>query len=164
MKPFRFIHVIAAGCVIAGASGRPFAQQQAIDPTWTSEFNVEAADWTFVGRSPYFVLENGKVVNHGGSWLAGVGGATYGLMLPGLPLMRARYYQEVAPRVAMDRAEIVSLTETVKTPAGVFANCLKTEETSQLDPKTREYKYYAPGVGLVKDDTLLLVKYGKAAS
>jgi len=34
--------------------------------------------------------------------------------MPGLALLKARYYQEVAPRIAMDRAEIISLTETLK--------------------------------------------------
>jgi len=62
----------------------------------------------------------------------------------------------------MDRAEIVSLSETVKTPAGEFKNCLKVEETTPLEPATKEYKYYAAGVGLVQDGSLKLVKYGKA--
>ena len=74
-------------------------------------------------------------------------------------MLRARYYQEVAPGVALDRAEVVSLTDTLKQPAGNFANCLKIEETTPLKAG-KEYKYYAPGIGLVQDDTLKLVKYG----
>jgi hypothetical protein len=104
--------------------------------------------------------EGGKVVSHEGAWLSGVNGARFGLMMPGTPLVGGRYYQEIAPKVAVDRAEIVSLTETVKTPAGTFKNCLKVLETNPLEPGTREFKYYAPGVGLVKDDKLELVKYG----
>jgi len=50
----------------------------------------------------------------------------------------------------------------VKTPAGEFKNCLKVEETTPLEPNTKEYKYYAPGVGLVREGDLKLVKYGKA--
>jgi hypothetical protein len=83
-------------------------------------------------------------------------------MMPGLPLVKARHYQEIAPGVAMDRAEIVSVSETVKTPAGEFKNCLKVEETTPLEPATKEYKYYAPGIGLVQEGSLKLVKYGKA--
>jgi hypothetical protein len=109
------------------------------------------------------MYENGKVANHQGSWLAGAAGATYGLMMPGLPLMKARYYQEVAPRVALDRAEIVAVNAIVRAPAGEFTHCVKTEETSQLEPRLKEYKFYAPGVGLVKDGPFLLVKYGKIA-
>jgi hypothetical protein len=82
-------------------------------------------------------------------------------MMPGRPSLHARYYQEIAPKVAMDQAENLSLTETVKTPARESKNCLKVEETSRLEPG-KEYKYYAPGVGLVQEGSLKLVKYGKA--
>jgi hypothetical protein len=96
----------------------------------------------------------------GGAWLSGEKGAKFGLMMPGTPLLKARFYQEVAPGVAMDRAEIISVTETVMTPAGTFKNCLKTEETTPLEPKEKEYKFYAPGIGLVQEGELKLVKYG----
>ena len=98
----------------------------------------------------------------GGAWISGRQGARFGLMMPGLPLVKARHYQEIAPGAAMDRAEIVSVSETVKTPAGEFKNCLKVEETTPLEPATKEYKYYAPGIGLVQEGSLKLVKYGKA--
>ena len=80
--------------------------------------------------------------------------------MPGLSLLGARYYQELAPGAAMDRAESVSISETLKTPAGTFTNCLKTLETTPLEPMEKEYKLYAPGVGLIKDEDMLLVKYG----
>jgi hypothetical protein len=60
----------------------------------------------------------------------------------------------------MDRAEIVSVSERVTTPAGTFEKCLKTEETTPLEPG-RESKLYAPGVGLVTDGSLVLVSYTK---
>ncbi len=206
--------------------------QHAIDPGWTSDFKVDARDWTSTGRNPYFVLEpgyalvlenggerlvitvltdtrtvdgvetrvveeretkgndivevsrnyfamsvrtnavfyfgeevdeykGGKIASHDGSWLAGVDGARFGLMMPGLPLVKARYYQEIAPKSAMDRAEIVSLTERLVTPAGTFTNVLKTIETSQLESGPGEAKYYAAGIGLLQDGSLKLTRYGK---
>jgi hypothetical protein len=107
------------------------------------------------------MYKNGRVVSHEGAWLAGTGGARFGLMMPGLVLLRARYYQEIASGVAMDRAEIVSMSEVLTTPAGKFSNTLKTAETSPLEPRAVEYKYYAPGVGLLQDGSLKLVRYGK---
>jgi hypothetical protein len=62
----------------------------------------------------------------------------------------------------MDRGEILSVTEAVQTPAGRFKDCVKVEDTTPLEPKVKEYKYYAPGVGLVQDGDLVLVKYGSA--
>jgi hypothetical protein len=106
------------------------------------------------------IYRDDKVVNHEGAWLAGVKDARYGLAMPGLILLKARYYQEIAPQIAMDRAEIISMSEIVKTPAGVFKFCLKVEETTPLEPGLREYKYYASGVGLVQDGSLKLVKFG----
>ena len=108
------------------------------------------------------IYKNGKVVDHEGDWQSGARGARYGLMMPAEVLLGARYYQEIAPRAALDRAEIVSLSETVTTPAGEFKNCIKIEETTPLEPGTKEYKYYARGIGLVQDGDLKLVKHHKA--
>jgi uncharacterized membrane protein YkoI len=105
--------------------------------------------------------KDGKVVSQGGSWESGVKGAKYGLMTPGTPVIGSRYYQEIAPGEAMDRAEILSVTETVNVPAGEFKGCLKTRETTPLEPGNREYKVYAPGVGLLKDGGMSLVRFGK---
>lgn len=103
---------------------------------------------------------SGKITGHGGSWLAGVNGAKPGLAMPGIALVGARYYQEVAPKIAMDRSEIVSVAEKMTVPAGTYAKVVKTEETSPVEPGTKEYKFYTPGAGLIKDDNMLLVKYG----
>jgi hypothetical protein len=96
----------------------------------------------------------------GGAWRAGVDGARAGVMMPGIALVGARYYQEVAPKVAMDRGEIVSTSETLTVPAGTFDKVLKIEETTPLEPGNKEYKYYAPGIGLLKDGGFVLVKHG----
>jgi hypothetical protein len=106
------------------------------------------------------IYKNDKIVSNEGAWLSGVKGAKFGLMMPGTQLVRGRYYQEIAPGAAMDRAEIVSISETVKTPAGEFKNCLKVEETTPLEPGNIGYKFYAPGIGIVQAGKLTLVKHG----
>ena len=107
------------------------------------------------------MYKKGKVSRHDGAWLSGTGGARFGLMMPGAPAVGARYYEEVAPGVAMDRAEIVGTSEVLRTPAGDFTGGLKVFETTPLEPWAREHKYYAPGIGLVQDGSVKLVKYGK---
>lgn len=104
--------------------------------------------------------EDGKIVNHDGSWLAGKNGARYGLAMPGKIVVGDRYYQEIAPKIAMDRAEILSVSVTLKTPAGKFENCLKTQESTAINPSEKEFKHYAPGIGLIQDEDLRLVEYG----
>ena len=109
------------------------------------------------------IYKDGQVVRHEGAWESGQGGARFGLMIPGRPEIGSRFYQEIAPGVAMDRAEIVSLDARLKTPAGEFKGCLKVEETSPLE-RGREAKLYAPGVGLIKDGALVLVAHGRSRS
>jgi hypothetical protein len=108
------------------------------------------------------IYKDGKVVQHEGAWLSGEKDARFGLLMPGEALLGARHYQEIAPGEAMDRAEIVSINETVQTPAGEFKDCLKVEETTPLEPGEKSYKYYAAGVGLIRDGSLKLVSHGKA--
>ena len=105
------------------------------------------------------IYKIGKPPSHEGSWRHGTKGATFGLMMPGKPAVGMRFYQEQANGVAMDRAEILSVTDNTTTPAGSFTKCVKTLETSPLEPKTRESKEYAPGIGLVKDGDMLLVSH-----
>lgn len=104
---------------------------------------------------------DGHVASHTGSWLHGKDGARYGLMMPGSPLLGARYQQEVAPGVAMDRAEIEALSGTFECAAGKFEGVLAIEESTPLEPGS-ERKLYARGVGLVQDGALRLVRYGRA--
>ena len=81
-------------------------------------------------------------------------------MMPGDPRPGAGHYQEIAPGVAMDRAEIVSAGEAIRVPAGTLEGVLKVRETTPLEPDVNEDKYYARGIGLVVDDQLSLTGYG----
>ena len=105
-------------------------------------------------------IKDGAVIGHSGAWLAGENGARAGLIMPGDPKVGMRYYQEIAPDVALDRAEIVSLDETMATPAASFTNALKTEEGSALDPDEHEFKTYAPEIGLAVEEDLRLAAHG----
>lgn len=93
--------------------------------------------------------ENGKVVTTKGSWEAGVDGAQAGILLPGDPKVGMTYRQEYYAGEAEDRAEIRSLDERVEVPFGSFDGVLKTKDTTPLDPKVLEHKFYAEGVGPV---------------
>lgn len=119
----------------------------------------ETGDVFYFGEDVDF-YEKGKIVDHSGAWKAYENGAKPGLIMPGTPEIGMKYYQELAPDTSMDRAKVLSITEILKTPAGEFENCLKTEESSKMKPKKKEYKIYAPGIGLVKEKSLELTRYG----
>ena len=105
--------------------------------------------------------KDGKIVAHSGAWRADEKNSKAGIIMPGTILLGARHYQEIAPN-AMDRAEIIRDDVTMKTPAGTFSNCITVEETSGLDPDEKCYKTYAPNVGLIQDEDLLLTGYTEA--
>ena len=102
--------------------------------------------------------ENGKVTGHGGAWLSGEAGAKFGLMMPGKPAVGDKFYNEIAPKKAMDRAEVVDLNATLKTPLKQFAGVLYVQETTPLNRSEVSKKWYAPGVGMIGDDSMRVVR------
>lgn len=91
----------------------------------------------------------GKLVNHGGSWLAGTNGAQPGFWVKENPRMGESYRQEYFPQEAEDMADVIALNKTVTTPYGTFTDCLQTRDWTPLDPASLEYKYYCPEVHML---------------
>lgn len=103
------------------------------------------------------IYEDGEVVSHDGAWQAGRNGAKPGILMPEDGFMLgSRYFQEMAPGVALDRAEHKRAGFSVDTPAGRFDKCVEVEETTPLEPGSTSVKIYCRGVGLVKDGELEL--------
>lgn len=105
------------------------------------------------------IYEDGEIVSHDGAWIVGQNGNQPGLIMPDVYLLGSKYFQEIAPGVAMDRAEHVQMDIDMDTPAGSFEDCVMVRETSPLEPNSVSIKIYAPGVGLIADGPLRLVEY-----
>jgi hypothetical protein len=98
---------------------------------------------------------NGKLTDHADSWIAGKGGALPGIFMPGHPALgEPRFQQEFAPNVAADVEHIVSVSKSVCEPLRCYAHVVQANETTVLSPGVLSAKYYAPGVGLIGEDTL----------
>jgi len=93
--------------------------------------------------------ENGQIVSTEGAWETGVDGARAGIIMPANPAVGQAYYQEFYEGEAEDRGKVLGINETVTVPAGSYSGCVKTEDTTPLEPDVLEYKYYCPGVGTV---------------
>ena len=93
--------------------------------------------------------KNGVVVSTEGSWQAGVKGARAGVIMEAHPRVGDSYRQELAPRVAEDTADVVSLSKSARVPYGSYDHLLMTKEWSPLEPGTAEYKYYARRIGFI---------------
>jgi hypothetical protein len=94
--------------------------------------------------------ENGEVVSTEGSWEAGVDGAQPGIILPAAPAVGQAYRQEYYAGQAEDQAEILAVDEQVAVESGSYSEVVMTRETTSLEPDVLEYKFYAPGVGIVQ--------------
>ena len=95
--------------------------------------------------------QNGQLVSTGGSWEAGVDGALPGVIMLARPLAGIWYRTEYYEGEAEDLAQVLSLDETVTVTAGTYTRCLKIMDFNALEPGVEEHKYYAPGVGMIKE-------------
>jgi hypothetical protein len=95
--------------------------------------------------------QDGVIVNNAGQWFAGEGSNKAGVLLPAKPKVGETYQQEAAPGIAEDMIDILSVTDTVTTPAGTYTNCVKTRDYTPLEPDLEEFKWHCPGVGLARE-------------
>jgi hypothetical protein len=103
--------------------------------------------WYFGENTAEF--ENGLLATIEGSFLSGVNNDKAGIIMKAHPAPGDFYRQEFSLGNAEDYAETVNLDSRVVVPYGRFDNCLKSQETTPLEPDALEDKYYAPGVGNV---------------
>ncbi len=93
--------------------------------------------------------KDGKVSGHSGAWLFGKDTPAPGIILPGKPKVGDKFKSEDVSNAITENDEVVSVSESVTVPAGTYRNCVKVEE--RLADGTVEYKFYARGVGVVKE-------------
>ena len=84
------------------------------------------------------------------AWRAGVNGALPGFIMPADLTRGFNYFQESAPiDEALDQTTTIAIGQFVSINFGDYNNVLMVLETSELIPDLREFKYYAPGQGLI---------------
>jgi hypothetical protein len=98
--------------------------------------------------------QNGEVVSTEGSWEAGVDGAQPGIIMLADPQVGDAYRQEFYEGEAEDVAKVFALDESVDVPSGTYEEVLVTEDWSLLDPAVVEHKFYAPGIGVVREELI----------
>jgi hypothetical protein len=106
--------------------------------------------WYF-GEATAELDEAGNVVSTEGSWTAGVDGAAPGIVMPASPQVGQSFQQEFYAGHAEDRFVVLLTTASVKVPAGTYTRALLTAEWTTLEPRVLGQKFYARGIGLVKE-------------
>jgi len=118
-------------------------------------------------------LEGGLLATIAGSFLAGVNHDKPGIIMKAHPAVGDFYRQEFSLGNAEDNALTIGLNATVTVPFGTFDHCLKSAETTPLEPDALEDKFFAPGVGNVltidqvtgeRDELVKIMTEGKAVA
>jgi hypothetical protein len=102
----------------------------------------------YLGEATTEYDEHGKASTKG-SWEAGVDGAEAGVVVPAAPEAGLAYRQEHYAGEAEDQGEVLSVDERAEVPFGSYEGVLMTRDTTPLEPKLVEHKFYARGVGPV---------------
>jgi hypothetical protein len=92
----------------------------------------------------------GNVTSTEGSWEAGANGNLPGILMETAPASGDTYRQEYGLGIAVDMSTVLSLGKHLTVPLDTYANVIETKEYSCLESGL-DHKFYAPGVGLVKE-------------
>lgn len=164
----RFEHqVIGPGRILLGVQttalrDRAFEDGLLVEDTFDYFAQDSAGNVWYFGEdvTNYHYDDDGVLIgtDTSSSWLAGLnladpGGdpAQPGFIMPAVRPIGFEYFQEFAvDDEALDEGQIFAIVPLVESGIGQHADALQVLETSQLDPDAREFKYYAPGIGLVR--------------
>jgi hypothetical protein len=106
--------------------------------------------WYF-GEDTAELDHHGNVISTEGSFHAGVDGAEPGVFMQASPQRFRIFRQEWYEGQAEDQFEAVSNRAKVRVPFGQYDNALQTLEKTDLEPGIVDAKYYAMGVGELKE-------------
>ncbi len=138
------------GVLCFGVQDRGLNSERLFEDTWRWYAQNQDGDvWLFAQETKKYDY---NVVTEDLSWQAGTNGAKPGIVMPGRPqdYLNKEYQEELVAGVAEDKAQVLSLNETVTVPYGTFSGCLKIKVSSGRD----EYRYYASGIGLILSETV----------
>jgi hypothetical protein len=109
--------------------------------------------WYF-GEDTAELNKAGKVTNTEGTWHSGVDGAQPGVFMQAHPELDRKFRQEWLAGHAEDAFRVVDLSTSVQVPADHYADVIRTEETTALEAGVIDNKWYAKGIGDVKELTV----------
>ncbi|HXH27480.1 MAG TPA: hypothetical protein VNL37_00435 [Candidatus Polarisedimenticolia bacterium] len=107
----------------------------------------------YLGEDTTEYLDNGRT-DTSGSWMAGVHDAEPGLIMEADPQIPDAYRQEYLAGEAEDTAWVVERGGMITVPYGKLHKTLKTLEATRIEPGLYDLKVYAPGIGIVLEQSL----------
>ncbi len=141
--------ILGITCIIVNF--KAFLNGTLIEEAWDWYAQDNEGNVWYFGEDVNNFNTDGSLKDHAGSWEAGVDGAQPGTIMPANPKTGFAYREEYYFNHAEDRAEITGTGLTVTIPLGTYTNCIKTKNWTELEPDLNETKFYAPGIGLIKE-------------
>lgn len=92
--------------------------------------------------------ENGKVVNHDGTWLYGRDTSRMGVGMPANPQVGTRWRHEDVPGGPIEDDKVIAILDKVTVRGKTYRDVLKVRELADGE---REIKLYAPRVGNIQE-------------
>lgn len=141
--------ILGIGCIVI--NDRAWLNGILIEETddWYAQDN-DGNVWYF-GETVKNYNPDGSFKDTGGSWEAGVDGAQPGIAMLADPKPGMKYRQEYYFNEAEDEGEVLETALTVTCTYGTFEGCVKTHDFTALEPDLNEHKFYAPGIGVIKE-------------
>jgi hypothetical protein len=140
--------IMGISCIVVNF--KAFVDDELIEEAWDWYAQDNDGNVWYFGEA-VDNYEEGVLINHDGSWEAGIDGAQPGIIMPAHPYVGLQYREEYYPGEAEDEAAVIATGLNVTIPFGSFDNCIQTKNWTDLEPGIVEFKFYAPGVGLVKE-------------
>jgi hypothetical protein len=96
--------------------------------------------------------EAGKVTGAPDTWLAGVARSKRGILMQAVPRTGTpSYLQGWAPTIGFaDHAQVHRVGQRSCVPVGCYRGVLESAEWSPDEPRQKQFKYYAPGIGNIR--------------
>jgi len=116
---------------------------------WYADDN--AGNVWYFGEDTATFRPSGTVESREGSWQAGVRGAVAGVIMKADPKVTDAYRQEFWRGHAEDQAWTVQSNTTVKVGTHTYRHVLRSYEWSRLEKSVVSLKFYAPGVGIIRE-------------
>ncbi|MFR9676431.1 hypothetical protein [Streptomyces sp. TR02-1] len=109
--------------------------------------------WYF-GEDTAELDHRGNMVSTDGTWRAGRDGAGPGIFMTAHPAKGDGGRQENLEGRAEDHFEVINTRAEVDVPHRSFGRVLQTKEWTPLEPDVVDHKYFAEGLGTVKEVTV----------
>jgi len=141
--------IMGVRTIVVVETGAVNGQTVEISENWFAQ-DRDGNVWNFGESTQDF--DNGSPGSTAGSWEAGVNGAQPGIIMKAQPQPGDTYFQEHAPGVAEDMATVQQVGLSTSTALRSFSGVIKTKEWNNLESGSVEFKYYAPGIGLIREE------------